>query len=88
MKARILKSTLASIFVATAWLFSGAAFADSITMTAGCPGDSDCDADNFDAYSFEFVIEGTTAGVRADTYTVYDSRIPLQRSVCGCMVIR
>ncbi len=82
MKKRILKSTLASILVATAWLFSGAALADSITISASCPGDSTCDGDNSDAYSFEFVIEGTTAGA-AGTYTVFTATMTNTTSGAG-----
>ena len=67
MKTKIIKSSLASLLVAASWLFSGAAVADSITMSAGCPGDTDCDGGVTDVYSFSLVIDGSP-GVADPTF--------------------
>lgn len=77
MNKNIFKSTLASLLVATAWLFSGAAYADSISVSAGCPGDADCDSTISDTvtYSFSFVIESVGVADSPGQWTTFDATL-------------
>ena len=68
---------------AASWLFGGVAQGEEITMSAGCPGDSDCDTDVDDTYGFSLVIEGTTAGTAAGTYTVFTATLTNTTSGAG-----
>jgi len=83
MKTRKLRFSLASLIVAASWLFSGAALADPISISAGCPGDTDCDPGVSDVYSFSLVIEGTTAGTGTDAYTEFTATLTNTTSGSG-----
>jgi len=63
--------TFRNLAALAAFAFAGTAFADPISISAGCPGDADCDATVDDTYSFLWTVAGG-AGNETDGFTTFD----------------